>query len=131
MDFIYIPFHTIAFGVKSIYPIGTVTVNPTAFKPPIHQPYAQRLNFLSTLPLNERLAFMKSNILRTGANALNFGSNSLGRAQQSLTNAANDLYTPKPAPPPVPARPTRPGTNFVSPIQANGIQPRDPKLSPG
>ena len=57
---------------------GTVTINPGAYKPPLNQPYADRLAFLSTLPLNQRLAYLKSNILRTGANALSKASNTIG-----------------------------------------------------
>ena len=93
--------------------------SPSQFKPPINQPYANRLAFLATLPLNERLGYLKAQLLRTGANALTKGSNTLGRASQNLNNVAANLYSPRPALQPLAV--SRPGT---------GIQGRD-VLRPG
>ena len=101
--------------------LGTLTVanSPSQFKPPINQPYANRLAFLATLPLNERLGYFKAQILKTGAKALTKGSNTLGRASQNLNSAAANLYSPRPVLQPLNAG--RPGT---------GIQGRD-VLRPG
>ena len=78
------------------YFLGTLTVanSPSQFKPPINQPYANRLAFLATLPLNERLGYFKAQILKTGAKALTKGSNTLGRAYQNLNSVAANFYTP-------------------------------------
>ena len=93
--------------------------SPSQFKPPINQPYANRLAFLATLPLNERLGYFKAQLLKTGAKALTKGSNTLGRASQNLNSAAANLYSPRPVLQPLNAG--RPGT---------GIQGRD-VLRPG
>ena len=72
------------------YFLGTLTVanSPSQFKPPINQPYANRLAFLATLPLNERLGYFKAQILKPGAKALSKGSNTLLRVSQNLNSVA-------------------------------------------
>ena len=91
-------------------------------KPPVNPTYAAQLRLLSTLPINQRLNYLKAGLLRTGANVLQAKSNLFGRNSNNLNNAANDLYPPpnsRPPPPPPTPRPT-------------GIRPRDPfSLNPG
>ena len=93
-------------------------------KPPINQAYAEQLRFLSTLPLNQRLNYIKAGLLRTGANALTTKARLFGRNGNNLNNAANDLYPPPNSRPPPPRPTPRPNNQF------SGINPRNP-LTPG
>ena len=89
--------------------------------PPVNPTYAAQLKFLSTLPLRQRIDYIKAGLLRTGANALQSKGNFFNKQSQNLYNAAQDLNPnplARPSPPPVPPR--QPQQNFP------GIQARDP-----
>ena len=73
-------------------------------KPPLNPAYAAQLKFLSTLPLSQRLSYLKAGLLRTGAKILQDKGSNLLRNSYELTNKANSLYQSRPPPPPAPTR---------------------------
>ena len=73
-------------------------------KPPLNPAYAAQLKLLSTLPLNQRLAYLKAGLLRTGAKILQEKGSNLLQNSHKLTHQANSLYTTRPPPPPAPTR---------------------------
>ena len=91
-------------------------------KPPINPTYAAQLKFLSTLPLRQRIDYIKAGLLRTGANALQFKGNQYNQLSQNLNNQAQGLYPNPLARPPAPPVPPRPQNNQQNNF---GIQGRD------
>ena len=74
-------------------------------KPPLNPAYAAQLQLLSTLPLRQRLEYIKAGLLRTSARFLQDKGNLFNQNADRLRNQANDLYSTRPPPPPPTPRP--------------------------
>jgi len=89
-------------------------------QPPLNPEYAAKLRLLSTLPLNQRLAYIKAGLLRTGSRPLQQLGNLFTQNANQYRNQANELYPSRPAAPPASPRPgSLPGG-------LGGINPRNP-----
>ena len=74
-------------------------------QPPLNPEYAAKLRLLSTLPLNQRLAYIKAGLLRTGSRPLQQLGNLFTQNANQYRNQANELYPSRPAAPPASPRP--------------------------
>ena len=74
-------------------------------QPPLNPEYAAKLRLLSTLPLNQRLAYIKAGLLRTGSRPLQQLGNLFTQNANQYRNQANELYPSRPKAPPASPRP--------------------------